>query len=179
MKPHLKTYRNVKVVSMDTGFYTLNLDSDFEKMEVKDQEFGSAMCLIRKEGGEEEEGAAKKDGEPEKKKTQYIAQYLSTWDGDAAVAFLEQCAAGGDDNYFQLARKPRLQARPSEPKVVKAPPRKKEGGAAEDEVNDGTKKGKEHVGQRPAGMDEEGEVEDDEDWEPQGEEEEIAEDVEL
>ena len=181
MKPHLRSFRKIKMVTVDTAFYSLGLDPDFEKQEEVNDEFGAAVCLSKLSTDEppEMEGADK--NALDKKKTVYVAKWMPSWESDVA-GFLEECNSGSKNDWFKLARKPHVRARPSETKHVKAPARKKEGedaekGAADEkEAFDGTKKGKEYIGRRK----EEEPVEEEEEEEDDGaEEEEEVEEEEL
>lgn len=154
-QPMVKAFRRVKVVAVDTGFWKFDTSEEFEKLAPgnSDKDFGEAVCVTRiadEETGEPDPfaktGEVKEAQKDEPKKPKYLANYLTNWEGDAPARFMEQCSSGGADDWPKLMRRPRVYARPSEPKVVRAPPRKGVAAAAEDE---GLKKGgKEKVGRR-------------------------------
>lgn len=176
-QPLVKEFRRVKVVSVDTSFWKVDTSEEFDKLVPTDtdKDYGYAMCVSRI--AEEEEanadGTVKEVPANAPKKPKYQAAYLKSWDGDAPRDFMIQCNNGGEPEWTKLMRKVKVYARPSEAKVVKAPPRP----GQENSEGAGLKKGgKEKIGRR-----EEETIEDDGEDDDMAEaaEDEVVEDVEL
>jgi len=195
MNDYAEKYRKVKFATVDMDFWKFDSgnkeegsDNDMlEKMAGFSADSGGAICIVQAPvGGEGEVDLLKADPKEPKddgagalpnaeKKVKSYGQVLKSWATEDVEAFIQQCGNGGDtETWSKIYRKPRIFARPSETKVVKAPARKGSKAAAGEE---GLKKGgKEAVGRR---QEETEDLDDDDDVSADEPEEEVVEDVEV
>mmetsp|Transcript_48402 Transcript_48402/g.128176 ORF Transcript_48402/g.128176 Transcript_48402/m.128176 type:complete len:389 (-) Transcript_48402:123-1289(-) len=105
IKPLLEKTRLVRLVTLDTAFWSLKLDKEVLQKRPRKQ-YGQAdvLCLARKE-------AVSEDG-----MTHEVA-FLQNTDSDSAVlAFLTGCARKGDLDFVTIPSTPSIKARPSKKK---------------------------------------------------------------
>lgn len=150
MRPYVKEFRGVKMATVDTGFYNLEMDYDFLKTHPKAEgqeeeteagEHTGGICIVRTEAPTPEKGLNGTDNYVAANPGKWIAAHMPPLaDGASPAEFLELCQQGGNAEWYSLTNIPDIKAKPSEPKVVNA---------------GGGKWQKERVGSRPEDVSEE------------------------
>lgn len=179
VKPLMKNNRDLTVVSVDSSFYKVTVDADFAKQKPEqgeDAQYGEAICVAKNTHSDDfeefKDAKAFKIMNAKRGAKVNKAKFMKSWGSDAEIeAFLDECQNGEHSDWYQLSKDVAVKARSGETKHIKAPENPK----LKKAKNDGTKKGKEAVGQRP----DETPEEDDEEDEEGEEEEEVEEEVEL
>jgi len=110
--PLLPKHRTVKVVSLDTQFWMMKLQKEFVATRPEGEKGADIVCLVREDG-------------PGKNAT-FRGAFLQNLEN--LDPFMAACLDRDPKlNLMQLEGVPEIKARPSKPKVIKAPPLGEEG----------------------------------------------------
>jgi len=110
IRPLMESQRAVKVVTLDTSFWSLKLDDEVMKRrppQVRGSYRADVLCLARVEGA--------------KGNSTHRGDFLQELDSSYASVFFKACEK--QEDLVKIGVPPRIKAKPSKPaKVVKAPP---------------------------------------------------------
>jgi len=110
-KAFLERHRGSRIVTLDTTFWQLKLGDAVMKTRVAQGKKGKSaevICLSRDEGDQK------------KANSTHSGMFLGELDEDALDGFIQACE--NREGVVQLEKPPKINARPSKPKKVKAPP---------------------------------------------------------
>jgi hypothetical protein len=109
IKPLMEKHRMLKIVTLDTSFWSLKLDDEVLKRrppQVKGSYRADVLCLAREEGAK---GNATHRGD-----------FLKELDSRSLSSFFTACQK--QEDLVKIGVSPKIKAKPSKPKTVKVPP---------------------------------------------------------
>lgn len=109
IRPLMESHRAVKVVTLDTSFWSLKLDDEVLKRKpprIKGSYRADVLCLARMDGT--------------KGNTTHSGDFLTELDSSYASAFFTACEK--QEDLVKIGVPPRIKAKASKPKKVHAPP---------------------------------------------------------
>lgn len=110
VRPHLESHRALKVVTLDTSFWQLKLDKGVLATRPSIKEGADVLCLSRKESG----------GTGKNRSIAYSGKFLGALTSSSTSALMGDCDR--QSGLVQMEAAPKIKARPSKPKKVKASP---------------------------------------------------------
>jgi len=108
VRPNLERYRALKVVTLDTSFWQLKLDKGILATRPSIREGADVLCLSRTEGGGKNRSAA------------YSGKFMGALTSSGTSALMGDCDR--QSGLVRMEATPKIKARPSKPKKVKASP---------------------------------------------------------